>query len=347
MVNDKVVQEAGSGKILSIVIPTYNMEKYLPVCLDSVTDELVSDRLEVIVVNDGSTDGSLDIIRRYEQKRPDLIKVIDKANGHYGSCVNAGLGIATGKYFKILDADDWFDTSALVEFLQKLETCDTDLVITLRVDEIFDKDKKVDEIKHSFCSVFKDHVYRTDEFYIRTHAYEAEFGMNGMAYKTSLLKEMNFRLLEGINYTDTLYCFLPYSRVRDFIVYDLYLYHYRMGREGQSVDTESQKKNLMQIVHMVEAMFEKMDEENVGKHVRKNQAYFVDGAVNFCLLSLKMQSRISSSDYSEFEKLIKHIKTYRVRHKLFKKWYLKLSWVTEKAVVLDYALRFHSFVSVK
>ena len=324
MVNDKVVQEAGSGKILSIVIPTYNMEKYLPVCLDSVTDELVSDRLEVIVVNDGSTDGSLDIIRRYEQKRPDLIKVIDKANGHYGSCVNAGLGIATGKYFKILDADDWFDTSALVEFLQKLETCDTDLVITLRVDEIFDKDKKVDEIKHSFCSVFKDHVYRTDEFYIRTHAYEAEFGMNGMAYKTSLLKEMNFRLLEGINYTDTLYCFLPYSRVRDFIVYDLYLYHYRMGREGQSVD-----------------------EENVGKHVRKNQAYFVDGAVNFCLLSLKMQSRISSSDYSEFEKLIKHIKTYRVRHKLFKKWYLKLWWVTEKAVVLDYALRFHSFVSVK
>ena len=320
MVNDKVVQEAGSGKILSIVIPTYNMEKYLPVCLDSVTDELVSDRLEVIVVNDGSTDGSLDIIRRYEQKRPDLIKVIDKANGHYGSCVNAGLGIATGKYFKILDADDWFDTSALVEFLQKLETCDTDLVITLRVDEIFDKDKKVDEIKHSFCSVFKDHVYRTDEFYIRTHAYEAEFGMNGMAYKTSLLKEMNFRLLEGINYTDTLYCFLPYSRVRDFIVYDLYLYHYRMGREGQSVDTESQKKNL---------------------------AYFVDGAVNFCLLSLKMQSRISSSDYSEFEKLIKHIKTYRVRHKLFKKWYLKLWWVTEKAVVLDYALRFHSFVSVK
>ena len=234
-----------------------------------------------------------------------------------------------------------------MEFLQKLETCDTDLVITLRVDEIFDKDKKVDEIKHSFCSVFKDHVYRTDEFYIRTHSYEAEFGMNGMAYKTSLLKEMNFRVLEGINYTDTLYCFLPYSRVKDFIVYDLYLYHYRMGREGQSVDTESQKKNLMQIVHMVEAMFEKMDKENVGKHVRKNQAYFVDGSVNFCLLSLKMQSRISSSDYSEFEKLIKHIKTYRVRHKLFKKWYLKLWWVTEKAVVLDYALRFHSFVSVK
>ena len=67
-----------NGPLISIVVPVYNMEKYLPACLDSVTDELVSDRLEVIVVNDGSTDGSLDIIRRYEQKRPDLIKVIDK-----------------------------------------------------------------------------------------------------------------------------------------------------------------------------------------------------------------------------------------------------------------------------
>ena len=108
MVNDKMARDPGSDKILSLVVPTYNMEKYLPACLDSVTDELIGDSLEVIVVNDGSTDRSPDIIRQYEQKRPDLIKVIDKPNGHYGSCVNAGLAVATGKYFKILDADDWF-----------------------------------------------------------------------------------------------------------------------------------------------------------------------------------------------------------------------------------------------
>ena len=108
-----MARNPGSDKILSLVVPTYNMEKYLPACLDSVTDELIGDSLEVIVVNDGSTDRSPDIIRQYEQKRPDLIKVIDKPNGHYGSCVNAGLAVATGKYFKILDADDWFDTQAL------------------------------------------------------------------------------------------------------------------------------------------------------------------------------------------------------------------------------------------
>lgn len=347
MVNDKMARDPGSDKILSLVVPTYNMEKYLPACLDSVTDELIGDSLEVIVVNDGSTDRSPDIIRQYEQKRPDLIKVIDKPNGHYGSCVNAGLAVATGKYFKILDADDWFDTQALAAFLHKLETCDTDLVITLRVDELFDGDQKVDEQKHSFNTVFKDHVYQAAEFSIRTHAYESEFGMNGMAYKTRLLRDMGFRLPEGINYTDTLYCFLPYSQVKDFVVYDLYLYHYRIGREGQSVGSDSQKKNLMQIVEMVEAMFNRMDAETVGKHVRKNQAYFVDGAVNFCLHSLKMQSRIKPSDYPQFDSLIRHIRKYGVRHPLFKKWYLKLWRKTESARALDWALRLHSLANGK
>lgn len=347
MVNDKMARIAGNDKILSLVVPTYNMEKYLPVCLDSVTDDIIGDTLEVIVVNDGSTDGSLDIIRQYEQKRPDLIKVVDKANGHYGSCVNAGLAAATGKYFKILDADDWFDTRALAAFLEKLATCDTDLVITLRVDELFEGDQKVDELRHPFNTVFKDHVYKTSEFYLHTHAYESEFGMNGMTYRTSLLKDMDFRLPEGINYTDTLYCFLPYSRVKDFVVYDLYLYHYRIGREGQSVGSDSQKKNLMQIVEMVETMFDRMDGESVGKHVRKNQAYFVDGAVNFLLESLKMQSRIAPSDYPRFERLIRHIKKYQVRHPLFKRWYLKLWRTTESARMLDCALRLHSFARGK
>lgn len=347
MFDSKIAQKKGSNKLLSIVVPTYNMEKYLPMCLDSVTDMRISDRLEVIVVNDGSTDRSLDIIRQYERKRPDLINVIDKSNAHYGSCVNAGLEVASGKYFKILDADDWFDTEALIAFLQKLETCDTDLVITLRVDEIFMGDRKVDERKHSFTTVFKDHVYRTSEFYIQTHAYESEFGMNGMAYKTSLLKEMNFRLLEGINYTDTLYCFLPYSKVKDFVVYDLYLYHYRIGREGQSVDASCQKKNLIQIVQVVEAMFEQMDREVVDSHVRRNQAYFVFGGVNFCLRSLKMQSKIPSSDYKIFNSLIKHINKYKVRHPLLKRWYLKVWRITENTMILDYALRFHSLLTRK
>ena len=126
-------------KILAIVIPTYNMETYLHRCLESVACEDVPNSLELIVVNDGSTDSSLTIMQEYAKKRPDIVKIVNKANGHYGSCVNAALKIATGKYFRILDADDWFDTEQLIQFLEKTKTIDVDLIITPRTEHRQDR----------------------------------------------------------------------------------------------------------------------------------------------------------------------------------------------------------------
>lgn len=133
--------------------------------------------LEVIIVNDGSTDSSLAIAKQYENKRPDIIKIIDKQNGNYGSCVNAGLAQATGKYFRILDADDWFDTQALAEFLKKLETCETDLVLTLIAENIFQGEKMIEEKKYAFQSIQKDHIYQADQFLIHQNSFENEFRM--------------------------------------------------------------------------------------------------------------------------------------------------------------------------
>ena len=94
-------------KILTIIIPSYNMEKYLPKCLGSliVAPELM-ERIEVIVVNDGSTDRTSEIAHEFAANYPQTFKVIDKSNGHYGSCINTALPIAVGTYIKILDADD-------------------------------------------------------------------------------------------------------------------------------------------------------------------------------------------------------------------------------------------------
>lgn len=78
-------------------------------------------RLEVLVVNDGSKDNSSAIAHEYQDKYPDTFRVIDKENGNYGSCVNRGLKEATGKYIKILDADDWFDNEQFSLFVEKLK----------------------------------------------------------------------------------------------------------------------------------------------------------------------------------------------------------------------------------
>ena len=117
-------------KLLTIVIPTYNMQDYLHRCLDSLVleDEQLMSQLEVLVINDGSKDNSSTIAHDYENKYPATFRVIDKENGNYGSCINKGLEIATGKYVKVLDADDSFDTSNFEDYLRFLNSVEVDIL---------------------------------------------------------------------------------------------------------------------------------------------------------------------------------------------------------------------------
>lgn len=110
-------------KLLTLIIPTYNMEKLLDRCLSSlvVKDNSLFQQVEVLVVIDGSKDRSSEIAHRYQERYPTVFRVIDKENGNYGSCVNRGLKEATGKYIKILDADDYFNTEAFTQYLATIK----------------------------------------------------------------------------------------------------------------------------------------------------------------------------------------------------------------------------------
>ena len=101
-------------KILTIAIPAYNMEKYVGRCLDSVLHTAMTNTIEVLLINDGSKDSTLRIAQEYATKWPETLRVINKPNGGWGSAINCAISEAAGKYFKILDADDWFDTQALI-----------------------------------------------------------------------------------------------------------------------------------------------------------------------------------------------------------------------------------------
>ena len=103
------------NKILTVVMPSYNAEPYLCETIPTIlASEFVND-VELIIVNDGSKDNTLEIARDFEKKYPNTIRVIDKENGGHGSAINVGIEAASGKYFKIIDADDWVDTKAFSE----------------------------------------------------------------------------------------------------------------------------------------------------------------------------------------------------------------------------------------
>ena len=103
-------------KVLTIVVPAYNVEKYLKNCLDSFVDVNILNSIEILVVDDGSTDKTADIAKNYEKKYPNSFRLLSKENGGHGSTINYAIPRASGKYFKVVDGDDWVDKKHLPAF---------------------------------------------------------------------------------------------------------------------------------------------------------------------------------------------------------------------------------------
>ena len=225
--------------LLTIVIPTYNMQDYLHRCLGSLVlyDGALMKQLEVLVVNDGSKDDSSAIAHEYEAKYPNTFRVIDKENGNYGSCINRGLKEATGKYIKVLDADDWFDTANFEKYLHFLATTDVDLVLS-----DFDKVSENGIIQKTQRYNIPEGIWRISELGDALY----DMWMHSVTYKRAIFEGLNYHQTEGISYTDQEWIFLPMSRVKSLCGFPHVVYKYLVGRDGQTVDPKIFAKNISQ-----------------------------------------------------------------------------------------------------
>lgn len=218
------------SKILSVIVPSYNMEKYLPKCLGSlVQGQNLAEKLQVLVVNDGSKDRTSEIAHEFAVKWPETFQVIDKPNGNYGSCINAALPIVSGKYVKVLDADDWFESKAFRSYLIFLEnTDDVDLVLT-DYDMVDVDDRVLHKCRCGFNPFEPFSVVRFLE--TGSHLF-----MHAYTYRTDLFKRLAYQQLEGCSYTDWQWVILPLSVVRRVRYCPLVVYKYLNGRVGQTTD---------------------------------------------------------------------------------------------------------------
>lgn len=220
-------------KILTISVAAYNMESYLNRCVDSILiPDLISD-IEVIIVNDGSTDNTLEIACHYQELYPDVVKIIDKQNGGYGSATNCAMEVASGLYFKVLDADDWLDKDALKYCINFLNTTDSDLVITNYSKEL-EISKKSYPIRISGIEYEKN--YNFQEFCILDMTGEPRFAMHSITYRTDILQRNNIKVSECY-YSDVDYSVYPLTYIKSLVFIDVVLYKYSIGREGQSVSS--------------------------------------------------------------------------------------------------------------
>lgn len=234
------------NKILSIIIPTYNMETLLPRCLDSLVHAQRAENLDILVVNDGSRDHSSAIGHQYEETYPHVVRVIDKANGNYGSTINAALPLAKGKYVKVLDSDDWFDTVALDQLLEQLEKTGADMVIT-HFSQLGAKGSK-EVVRYNTMGrepYIYGKVYDLDN--VLKDGYIRFFLMHAITYRTGLLREIDYRQTEGISYTDTEWATIPVFHAKDVLFLNLNVYQYNLDREGQTMAPEVIMKSIPQL----------------------------------------------------------------------------------------------------
>lgn len=226
-------------KILSIVVPSYNVEMYIERCIESMLDEKILNDIEIIIVNDGSKDKTIKIAEKYKNQYPNTIKVINKENGGHGSAINSGVQIATGKYCKILDSDDWFNVRDFASFVNDLKNINTDLVITNYTRELVYLGQF---FNFKYKNIEYNKVYNFDEFDFKKLELDYFF-MATSTFKTEILKKEDIKLDEKMFYVDMEFVIFPIKYVKNFIYLDYDIYRYFIGRPDQSVSNTSMVKN--------------------------------------------------------------------------------------------------------
>lgn len=207
------------------------MEELLPYCLESFLIKRNIDKLEVVIVNDGSKDSSLSIAESYRERFPDTFRIIDKKNGNYGSCINVALPFASGNYIKVVDADDSVDTANLDEFISFLEKNNVDLALS---DFAIVNENR--EITKSVSYRFGGEIFDIDSIAGSDSFMKME--MHAVTYRRSILIDSGYRQTEGISYTDQQWIFIPMADVKTVAIFNKIVYHYLVGREGQTMNQD-------------------------------------------------------------------------------------------------------------
>lgn len=224
-------------------------------CVDSLLTG--GDDVEIIIVNDGSKDGTIDIANSYAEKYPDIVRVIDKPNGGHGSGVNAGLKVATGIYYKVVDSDDWLDTEALAKLIATIKEHQAagklpDLYITNFIyDKVHDNTKYVSSYEKMMP---ENEFFGWDK--VKKFKLARMLLMHALMYNREKLLESDTWLPEHTFYVDNLFAYKPLPYMQTIFYLNVDLYHYFIGREDQSVNIKNFVKRYEQQQRVMRSMID-------------------------------------------------------------------------------------------
>ncbi len=259
-------------KLLTFAVPCYNSAAYMSHCIDTLLTG--GDEVEIILVNDGSSDDTGDIADRYAAEHPDIIRVIHQPNGGHGEGVNQGIRNATGLYYKVVDSDDWVDEEALQKVLNLLRSwagqekpCDM-LICNYVYEHVEDNTSHTVHYHHVFPenTIFgwNDVGHWSPSEYLLMHS---------VFYRTALLRQCGLELPKHTFYVDNIFVYQPLPYVETMYYMDLDFYRYFIGRQDQSVNESVMVKRVDQQVRVTKIMLRCCDVMSLRTSNRKLYRY--------------------------------------------------------------------------
>lgn len=222
-------------KLLSVAIPCYNSEAYMRHCINTLLTG--GDEVEILIVDDGSSDRTAEIADAYQKAFPSICRAIHQENGGHGEAVNTGIKNATGIYFKVVDSDDWVNEEAFQEILQTLrrfvygeETLDM-LISNFVYEKQGVKRKKVMSYR---TALPKKQLITWKE--VKLFTLGQYILMHSVIYRTQLLRDCGLELPKHTFYVDNIFVYQPLPHVKYMYYLDVNFYRYFIGREDQSVN---------------------------------------------------------------------------------------------------------------
>jgi glycosyltransferase involved in cell wall biosynthesis len=245
-------------KLMTAVIPCYNSAAYMSHAIETLLSG--GNDMEIIIVNDGSVDDTQKIAESYQEKYPNIIRVISQENGGHGEAVNTGLANATGLYFKVVDSDDWVNEEALAQIMKVLkeliaEGNSPDLFLANYVyEKVGAKKKKVIRYQRALP---KDRIFTWDE--IMHFKQSQNILMHSTIYRTKLLQNCGIVLPKHTFYVDNIFVYQPLPFVKTLYYMDVNLYRYFIGRSDQSVNEQVMIRRIDQQLKITKIMIESHD----------------------------------------------------------------------------------------
>ncbi len=239
-------------KLLTVTVPCYNSQDYVKNCIDSLL--VGGERVEIIIINDGSTDTTGEIADEYARKYPDIIKVIHQENGGHGEGINQGIKHATGRYFKVVDSDDTLSDD-FPAFLDALQRCENEGGVDLAITNYYyvHSDSVGDRSINYSNALPKERIFEwSDTRRFRTHQM---LTIHSCTFRTELLRSWDEPLPKKVFYEDNLMICKTLPRVKKMYYLPVDLYRYWIGRPDQSVQESVAMKRYSHQILVTEKSF--------------------------------------------------------------------------------------------